>query len=77
MSIILNRLFLAVWLDECSFIDSDEIREAAYTASLLYSAPKMRDFCPTIEELPLAVRRATEYGLLIARSWRPMRGSRE
>jgi len=60
MSIILNRLFLAVWLDECSFIDSDEIREAAYAASLLYSAPKMRDFCPTIEELPLVVRSTWE-----------------
>lgn len=53
MRVILNRLFLAVRLGGCGFINSEETRKAAYTASLLFCAPKMRDFCPTIGELAL------------------------
>ena len=48
MRTVLNRLFLAVRLGGLGFINSEETRDSAYTASLLYCAPRMRDFCPTI-----------------------------
>jgi hypothetical protein len=57
---IVNRLFLAVRLGGCGFIYSEETREAAYTASLLYCAPKMRACCPTIGKLASVARSSQE-----------------
>jgi len=60
MRIILNRLFLAVRLGGCGLINSDETSAAAYTASLLFCAPKMRDFCPTVGTSAIAARSTLE-----------------
>jgi len=45
---ILNRLFLPIRLGGDGMINSTETREAAYVASLIQCAPKMRQFCAEV-----------------------------
>jgi hypothetical protein len=42
---ILNRLFLSIRLGGMGMTDCNELKDAAYVASILQCTPHIRDFC--------------------------------